>query len=106
MDFIGSKGEARLLNGFYPSTSVRVGGVWRPLENDPTAAAPPDQRDSTAGNRRVADDWLAAIAENREPVCSGRAAAQTLEMIHAIFAAGLSRGRVALPLRNRQHPLE
>jgi len=56
-------------------------------------------------NRVVVDDWLAAIAADREPVCSGYAAMKSLEMIHAIFAAGLSRGRVELPLRNRQHPL-
>jgi len=26
-------------------------------------------------------------------------------MIHAVFAAGLSRSRVEFPLKNRQHPL-
>ena len=30
---------------------------------------------------------------------------KSLEMIHAVFAAGLSRGRVALPLQERAHPL-
>jgi hypothetical protein len=58
-----------------------------------------------AGNRRVVDDWLAAIAEQRDPVCSGYAAMKSLEMIHAVFAAGLSRGRVEFPLQNRAHPL-
>lgn len=41
MFFIGTKGEARLLSGLYPQTFTRVGGLWRPLENDPTASAPP-----------------------------------------------------------------
>lgn len=54
----------------------------------------------------MVDDWLAAIAEDRAPVCSGHAARKALEMCHAIFLAGLSRGRVALPLKNRRHPLE
>jgi hypothetical protein len=31
---------------------------------------------------------------------------KSLEMIHAVFAAGVSRGRVALPLDERRHPLE
>ena len=30
---------------------------------------------------------------------------KSLEMIHAVFAAGLSRGRVDLPLKKRAHPL-
>ena len=50
-------------------------------------------------------DDRAAIAENREPTCSGTAAMKSLEMIHAVFAAGLSRGRVELPLKMREHPL-
>jgi hypothetical protein len=54
----------------------------------------------------VVDDWLAEIRENREPVCSGYAAMKSLEMIHAVFAAGVTGARVALPLRNRRHPLE
>jgi hypothetical protein len=63
------------------------------------------ERGFPASNRRVVDDWLAAIRENREPVCSGFAAMKSLEMIHAVFAAGISRGRVELPLKKRQHPL-
>jgi hypothetical protein len=38
-------------------------------------------------------------------VCSGYAAMRALEMAMAVFAAGLARGRVAFPLKNRQHPL-
>jgi predicted dehydrogenase len=105
MEFIGSRGVARFWHDAYPRTFLRHGDQWRPLENDPTAAAGTDERSMAAGNRRLVDDWLAAIAENREPVCSGRAAMKSLEMIHAIFAAGLARGRVELPLKNRQHPL-
>ena len=82
------------------------GGVreWIPIEanpNGPVAGA----AGQLSGNRRVVDDWLAAIAENREPACSGLAAMKSLEVIHAIFAAGLSRGRVELPLKKREHPL-
>lgn len=105
MEFTGSRGVARLLHDAYPRTLLRHGDEWRPLGDDPTAAASANERSMAAGNRRLVDDWLAAIAENREPVCSGRAAMQALEMIHAIFAAGLSRGRVELPLKNRRHPL-
>jgi predicted dehydrogenase len=105
MEFIGSRGAARLLHDAYPRTFLRHGEQWRPLENDPTGAASAEERSMAAVNRRLVDNWLAAIAENRAPVCSGRAAMKSLEMIHAIFAAGLARGRVELPLKNRQHPL-
>ena len=56
-------------------------------------------------NQRVVDDWLEAIAQNREPTCSGYAGMKALEMALAVFAAGLSRGRVELPLKARNHPL-
>ena len=59
-------------------------------------------RTNIAANRRVVDEWLEAI----EPVCSGFAAMKSLGMIHAVFAAGLPRARVALPLLRRSHPLE
>ena len=56
-------------------------------------------------NQRVVDDWLAAIVENRDPICSGYAGMKALEMAMAVFAAGLARQRVEFPLKNRSHPL-
>lgn len=113
MEFIGTKGRARLLNdphtqafALHASTLTARGETreWRPLSADPKAHAA--EGGFPAANGWVIDDWLAAIAEKREPACSGLAALKSLEMIHAVFAAGLSRGRVALPLENRRHPLE
>lgn len=113
MEFIGSKGRARLFNDVQTQVFVlRSGGLsargesheWVPLVNEPNPhfLTP----DFPLANRLVVDDWLAAIRENREPACSGHAAMKSLEMIHAVFAAGLSRDRVELPLRERRHPLE
>ena len=79
--------------------------TWRPRPGEPSATAIAADRLQPAANRRVVDDWLAAIRENREPLGSGFAAMKSLEMIHAVFAAGIARGRVELPLRNRRHPL-
>jgi predicted dehydrogenase len=113
MEIIGSKGRARLLND--PNTQVFVlrsgrgsergqTQEWIPLDGE--SAGPAATAGGTDGaNRRVVDDWLAAIAEERESVCSGHAAMKSLEMIHAVFAAGISRGRVTWPLRVRSHPL-
>ena len=113
MEVIGSKGRARLLNDVYTTVYIeRSGGLspkggareWVPIDANP-AATVSGSAAQLGGNRRVVDDWLAAIAGNREPACSGDAAMRSLEMIHAVFAAGISRGRVSLPLQNRRHPL-
>ncbi len=112
MELIGSQGRARLLNDVQTQVYVlRTGKLtavgetreWLPLvEPAGSQLTPPN---FAQANKLVADDWLAAIAEDREPACSGFAAMKSLEMIHAVFAAGLSRGRVELPLKRRAHPL-
>jgi predicted dehydrogenase len=57
------------------------------------------------GNRIAVVDLLAAIKENRQPLCSMYDARGTLEMIHAIFDSHRQRQAVSLPLKNRQHAL-
>ena len=57
------------------------------------------------GNRRVVDDWIHAIDHAVEPVCSGRAAMKSLEMIMAVYHAALLGARVRFPLEVRSHPL-
>src|SRR6185436_7677791 len=79
---------------------------WRLWAEDPTARFDNSERSVDKANERVVNDWLAAIGENREPVCSGDAAARTLEMVMAVFSAGLTRGRVDFPLKHREHPLK
>lgn len=112
MELVGTKGRARLLSG--PRTLVSLAlhpaaGAealhWRPINDAAVNADPAGAQDTLLPNRWVVDDWLSAIAEGREPASSGYAAMKSLEMIHAVWAAGLSRGRVTLPLANREHPL-
>jgi predicted dehydrogenase len=79
---------------------------WQPLPDNPAANAPASERSVTVANRRVVDDWLAAMREGREPVCSGRAAMKALEMVMGVFRAGLERRRVEFPLPERGHPLK
>ncbi|MBI5693077.1 MAG: Gfo/Idh/MocA family oxidoreductase, partial [Verrucomicrobia bacterium] len=113
MELIGTKGRARLLNDVHtqvfvlragPLTTAGQTREWVPLAPGTNVTAEAAGGQVTA-NRRVVDDWIAAIAEGREPVCSGFAAMKSLEMIHAVFAAGVARTRVALPLTLRAHPL-
>lgn len=113
IELIGTKGRARLLNDQHTQVYVqRIGELtadgqtleWRPLS--PESAGPATLAGGTdAANRRVVDDWLAAIRDDRAPACSGHAAMKALELIHAVFAAGLARTRVTLPLASRAHPL-
>ncbi len=113
MELIGTKGSARLLNDQHTQVYALHSGAltapgqtreWRPLAPGSTASNL-ELGGATTANARVVDDWLAAIAGDREPGCSGFAAMKALEMIHAVFTAGITRARVALPLRSRAHPL-
>jgi hypothetical protein len=54
----------------------------------------------------AARDLLAAIQENRAPLCSAEDGRVTVEMISAVFASHRREGaRVAIPLKEREHPL-
>jgi predicted dehydrogenase len=114
MEIVGSKGRMKLLSDPHTKAFVmRPGAIgdkgpanpWLPLTDATTDSANGRDATVTAANRRVVDDWLAAIAESREPLCSGSAAMRSLEMIHAVFASGVSGERVAIPLKVRAHPL-
>lgn len=114
MELIGDKGSARILLDIWPRVMLAKRSpwtddgrseTWAPLEDDPAAKAPLIERSTDRANARVVDDWLRAIAESREPACSGRNGAKAVEMVHAVWRAGLSGGRVALPLAERGHAL-
>jgi hypothetical protein len=115
IEVVGSKGAARILADIWPRVMVKTAGKWddpggrtdswRPFDDDPGAKATVAEQANSFANQRVVDDWLAAIRENREPQCSGRNAAKAVEMVHAVWRAGLAGARVALPLAERGHPL-
>jgi len=102
IEWIGARGKVRIyLN--HPTLIVVDGKPWPP---EPGAYPKYAKGEAlTLFNRLEAEDWLRAIEEDRQPLCSGRRAMQSLEMIHAVFASGRTRGKVALPLKNRNHPL-
>ena len=111
IEFTGSKGSARILADIAARVFVMKptpwsdGGradAWQPF-NPPNL---PPGGDTTAANRRVAEDWLAAIRTNGQPACSGHNAMKSLEMIMAVYQSALTGARVALPLKDRSHPLK
>jgi predicted dehydrogenase len=56
-------------------------------------------------HRQLIRDLLASAEAGTEPIASARRAATALEMIMATYESHFSRGRVTLPLANREHPL-
>ncbi|MGI5870190.1 MAG: hypothetical protein ACOX9C_12210 [Kiritimatiellia bacterium] len=50
-------------------------------------------------------DLMRAIEEDRPPDSSVYDAVNVLEMIYAVYESSLTRKAVALPLKNRTHPL-
>lgn len=114
IELVGSKTSARILADVHPAVYVLSAGKWEPsgrsdqwqrFENDPGARLTPEARGFGPANRRVVDDWLEAIQNEREPACSGHNATKSLEMIMAVYHAGLSGSRIAFPLADRSHPL-
>lgn len=115
LELVGSKTTARILADIWPTVQVLTPGqwgpagradAWKPVDDDPAAKATKDEQANGPANRRVVDDWLAAIREDRDPACSGRNAAKALEMVMAVYAAALAGGRAVLPLAERGHPLQ
>lgn len=76
-------------------------GVWRKLPpgNGPRPASHPEV------NALLARDLLAAIEEDRAPMCSAIDGLWTIEMLQAVYASSKAGAPVSLPLQNRRHPL-
>jgi predicted dehydrogenase len=105
MVLIGSKGKARVKLGFALEWEFsREGDSWVPFPGVPSSATTSQDE----ANAWLAEDWLSSIRAggSKQPSCSGWNAMKAMEMVIAVFHAGLQRGRVALPLTDRSHPLE
>lgn len=108
IEIFGRKGVARINCDLAPNVFLRAttgwsaGGRtdrWEPL--DPALLKTPPE-----ANAGPVGDWLSAIANNREPECSGRNGAWAIEMVMGVYRAALGQQRVVFPLVDRQHPLE
>lgn len=107
IEITGSKGAARINCDLSPNAFLRKtdgvpknpGESWVPF--DPDSVKKPD-----AHPLDPVSDWLEAIRDNREPVCSLKNAARAVEMVCAVYASALSGSRATFPLKERRHPLE
>lgn len=105
LELTGAKGAVRIDLNFDPIITVQAGKEWRPLEGNPAERLSKEERERKGANRRIVDAWLAAIAENREPAHSGAGSLKVVEIICGIYASALSGKPVALPPKDRRHPL-
>jgi predicted dehydrogenase len=90
---------------FGPNDKPRV---WQPVTTGGVGAteAEKDIRKLVGGHVGAGRDLIAAMKENREPLCSAKDARVTLEMTMGIFESHRLQGRrVELPLKDRSHPL-
>lgn len=92
-------------NPFMPTKDARP---WIPISSAGAGEPEPitDCGPQVAGHLFAARDLLAAIRENRPPLCDADAGRVTVEMICAVLASHQRDGqRVPLPLAERQNPL-
>ncbi len=116
IELVGTAGRARLFAGQPPVISLLIDDdpaspdrqsrwIRWPEGQEPYHAPVDHLSGNDAANRLVVADWLAAIAEDRAPRCSGEEGLKALEMVHGIWQAGTTMRRAFFPLANRFHPL-
>jgi predicted dehydrogenase len=117
LQLIGTKGiidlridehpVAHLLPG-NPFDPVKEPRSWTPITSAGLGQPEPiaDVKEQAGGHLIPGRDLIAAVREDREPLCSAADGRVTVEMICAIFESHRLGGqRVTFPLTNRQNPL-
>lgn len=118
VQIIGTQGIIDLRLDAEPLAHLRVGNPFQP-GNEPRAWVPvttagPGKPEPVANLGKLLSahtipgrELIAAIREQREPLCGARAGALTVEMICAVFESHRRGGaRVSLPLATRENPLK
>lgn len=92
-----------------PFTPTKEARPWIPISSaGPGKPEPiPDCAMNVKGHVFSARDLIAAMRENRQPVCSAADGRVSLEMIMAVFESHRQGGRrTGIPLQNRLNPLD
>lgn len=114
LQILGDQGAIFLPMGIYPAGQPYLlrAAAWLSLDGrswEKIAPAPEPSGllggPSLLANAFMVQDLLAAIEQDRKPICNEDDGRWTIEMVCGVYAAQLSGGRVAFPLRNRAHPL-
>ena len=114
----GSKGLLFLPNAIYPGGGLYIlrSPAWLPDERNrwERIDAQPDiagqgiamEKEPEIANALMVADLMRAIERNTKPSCNEDDGRWTIEMVHSIYHAQKTGGRVSFPLRSRAHPLE
>jgi predicted dehydrogenase len=105
---IGTKGIISLQVDEEPLAILERDGKKTPITTAGIGQPEPikDIRLVNGGHHGAIRDLLAAIKEQREPLCGPKAGLETVELTMAVFASFAAGGKkVTLPLADRQHPL-
>jgi predicted dehydrogenase len=105
---IGTKGVISLQIDEEPLAVLERDGKKTPITTAGIGQPEPiqDIKIVNGGHHGAVRDLLAAIADNREPLCGPEAGRETVELTLAVFASFAAGGaKVALPMVSRQHPL-
>lgn len=115
IQIFGSKGIVEFLTGYLspvnfladPSWSPgRSNAKWQRVSSAGVGEPEPIKASGLSpGNVAAVKDLLAAIEDNRQPLCSASEGRWTIEMIMGIFESHRVGKPVSLPLENRRHPL-
>jgi predicted dehydrogenase len=112
---LGSKGIIEYTSGYLPAVHFlpdpswspgRSGAKWQRVSSAGVDKPEPITAGGNAqGNVVAVRDLIAAIEEDRQPLCNVYEARMTIEMIMAAFESHRLKRPVTIPLENRQHPL-
>ncbi len=112
LDIYGSKGIVTIRQDSAPVVFLLRDPAWAPggkaIAWEPLPGAPDFKVKNAAleNYAPIISDLIDAIHEDRRPRVSLQDGRDSLEMIQAVYEAHLSGGRVALPLKERVHPLK
>jgi len=109
----GSKGMAHFAIGadsgvtYLPEPLWASGrtSAWKPLPDAPSNDHPSGLKGTLAANRFIVEELLRIRGTQERSPVDIYEARSTLEMILSVYAAHLSGGRAAFPLKDRKHPL-
>jgi predicted dehydrogenase len=115
IQIFGSRGIVEYLTGYLPEVHYlndpswspgRSGAKWQKVSSAGVGVPEPLKNTGIpAGNVAALQDLLAAIEQNRAPLCDAVAGRKIVEMILAVYESQRQGKPVAIPLKNRQHPL-
>ncbi len=111
LDILGSKGMVTIRQNGGARIALFRSPTWAPSKIASAWETIPGAPVTTPANPEaerylpIVQDVIAKIGKPEQPTISLHDARASMEMIQAVYAAHLGGGRVALPLKERKHPL-